>query len=354
MSFKQKLHDFFTFPLRTSLSPYALPEPTSNEERNRLNTQHDGLKLGLKLATGTALYTGADVVERALRPERGKRKAILDVGTGSGIWAIEMAQRFPHADVVGMDLTPPKPESLGSVPPNCRFIRHNANDDMGEFTEMFDVVHMRMIIYGTKDYEKLLRNTAQVLKPGGVLLLMGPNLQFMSDKLIPLPKVEEGQPGWTATQHIPHTFEQFMLANGGQIDAIWHWGRWLNESPYWANVREYDLDLPIGPWKTTSEDWREVGRLMQADAKEGMRCFVEAFPAGTPLREKGERWVQVSAQLSVDLRTRAQRIFDQIAVKEINGTRQRVLVRWHYSWAVRTTAQWNPDPAPEPSPSAAS
>jgi methylase of polypeptide subunit release factors len=29
---------------------------------------------------------------------------ILDVGTGTGIWAVDMADRYPSADVLGIDL----------------------------------------------------------------------------------------------------------------------------------------------------------------------------------------------------------------------------------------------------------
>jgi cyclopropane fatty-acyl-phospholipid synthase-like methyltransferase len=38
-----------------------------------------------------------------------KTQRILDIGTGTGIWAIEMADQFPQAEVIGTDLSPIQP-----------------------------------------------------------------------------------------------------------------------------------------------------------------------------------------------------------------------------------------------------
>lgn len=70
----------------------------------------------LQLAIG-GLYPAPDLVEAALAPRPNERTAILDLGsysacgarrstqlyagTGSGAWCIQMAEAFPHADVVG-------------------------------------------------------------------------------------------------------------------------------------------------------------------------------------------------------------------------------------------------------------
>lgn len=43
---------------------------------------------------------------------------ILDIGTGTGIWAIEMGDQFPEAQIIGTDLSPMQPNF---VPPNVRF-----------------------------------------------------------------------------------------------------------------------------------------------------------------------------------------------------------------------------------------
>ena len=43
---------------------------------------------------------------------------VLDLGTGTGIWCIDMADKYPSAQIIGTDLSPVQPSW---VPPNCNF-----------------------------------------------------------------------------------------------------------------------------------------------------------------------------------------------------------------------------------------
>jgi methylase of polypeptide subunit release factors len=42
------------------------------------------------------------------KPDKSVQR-ILDVGTGTGIWAVEMAQLYPSAVVTGTDISPIQP-----------------------------------------------------------------------------------------------------------------------------------------------------------------------------------------------------------------------------------------------------
>ena len=51
-------------------------------------------------------------------PFDAKSAKILDVGTGTGIWAIEMADDYPEAEIIGTDLSATQPSWYSTCPYN--------------------------------------------------------------------------------------------------------------------------------------------------------------------------------------------------------------------------------------------
>jgi SAM-dependent methyltransferase len=78
--------------------------PTDEREQDRLDLHHE-IMLGL---LDRKLHTAP-----VDSPQR-----VLDIGTGTGIWAIDAAELYPGAEVIGTDISPIQP---AWVPPNCKF-----------------------------------------------------------------------------------------------------------------------------------------------------------------------------------------------------------------------------------------
>ncbi|KAL2055311.1 hypothetical protein ABVK25_004649 [Lepraria finkii] len=137
--------------------------PNDEKESDRLDIMHKLIEVTLH----GKLY---------LAPLPSDPQRILDIGTGTGIWAMEMGDKFPKAEILGNDLSPIQPRW---VPPNVRF----EIDDVEEqwtYHQKFDFIHSRIIGYGIKDWPKLLRQCFENTKPGGMVECIENDLKVTS------------------------------------------------------------------------------------------------------------------------------------------------------------------------------
>ncbi|KAH0612953.1 uncharacterized protein H6S33_009333 [Morchella sextelata] len=89
---------------------------------------------------------------------------ILDLGTGTGIWAIDMGEQYPSAEVIGTDLSPIQPSW---VPPNVSFQIDDIESEWEWPEGTFDMVHIRYLNGGISDWAALFAEAYKSLKPGG-------------------------------------------------------------------------------------------------------------------------------------------------------------------------------------------
>lgn len=143
------------------------PLPNDEREQDRLDLVH---YLWKELVNG-------DLYRAPISPSNTHR--ILDFGTGTGNWAFEMAEAFPHAEIVGTDLSPIQPVWC---PPNCRFF---IDDVESEWTylphEAFDYIHGRVMAGSISDWDRLLSQIYDHLKPGGWVELQEYECSVWSD-----------------------------------------------------------------------------------------------------------------------------------------------------------------------------
>ncbi|KAG6167003.1 hypothetical protein E4U51_003201 [Claviceps purpurea] len=180
--------------------------------------------------------------------EKDKIHRVLDVGTGSGIWAIEFADRFPNASVIGTDLSPCQPQW---VPPNVLFEIDDAALEWTWNNNHFDFIHIRYILGGIEDWTALLKEAYRCCAPGGWVESAELDVEFRSDD------------GSTDLEPV--------LASAG--DLFREGGKILNRPFFLQEIQQKAFDdagfiekrvvkykVPVGPWAKDPK-LAEVGRF---------------------------------------------------------------------------------------------
>ncbi len=138
-------------------APYVLP--ADDQEINRLDFQHYMLRHTLRGNYAAPINNP---------------RSILDVGCGTGRWAVEMASLYPHANVFGVDITPPENAPGMAIPENCAFTPGNILEGLKFPDGSFDFVHMRLLLFAIPEarWPDVVRELARVTRPGGWIELV--------------------------------------------------------------------------------------------------------------------------------------------------------------------------------------
>ncbi|TDZ13885.1 Secondary metabolism regulator LAE1 [Colletotrichum orbiculare MAFF 240422] len=78
---------------------------------------------------------------------------ILYVGTGTGIWAIDMGDEHPESEITGVDLSLIQHPF---VPPNVHFLVDDVEAEWTWSDDTFDYIHFRHMALALKDWDRLL------------------------------------------------------------------------------------------------------------------------------------------------------------------------------------------------------
>lgn len=146
-----------------------------------------------------------------------KPKRILDMGCGLGHNVLPIAQAFPEAEVVAVDVGAPmlryglaRAKSLGVE--NVTFVQANV-ESLPQFADgSFDWVQTTMFLHETSysSMQRIFKETHRLLAPGGIVM-----------------HVE--QPQYSPEMPL---FEQAMR----------DWDAFYNAEPFWTKMHEADLD----------------------------------------------------------------------------------------------------------------
>jgi ubiquinone/menaquinone biosynthesis C-methylase UbiE len=192
---------------------------------------------------------------------------ILDIGTGSGIWPIEMgtssrpqlpsflshisnfpvAAFFPNAEITGTDLSPVQPTE---VPPNVHFLIDDATEEEWLWdADQFDFIHIGHMTGSLPSFKRILRQAFKHLKPGASLECQELDPKPQCDDNTMPPENPDG--GFSA--FALHDWVDLNVRSGRDADPqrqfrIAHRiDRWMKEIGF-VGVEQRVFKIPLNTW----------------------------------------------------------------------------------------------------------
>ncbi|KAH8799755.1 S-adenosyl-L-methionine-dependent methyltransferase [Xylogone sp. PMI_703] len=197
--------------------------PNDEPENQRLDLQHHLFLLTLH----GKLFTCA--------PANTKFNQVLDVGCGTGIWAIDFADEHPEANVIGVDLSPIQPYF---IPPNCTFFVDDIEDEW-TWSTPFDLIHARMMTGGIVDWEKFIKQSFEHLSPGGRIEL--------SDIVFPVLCIDDSMPEDSALRKWSGYMLEASKKLNRPLDSAKDGKRLLRERGF-TEIKEERFIWPMNRW----------------------------------------------------------------------------------------------------------
>ncbi|KAI9852159.1 MAG: hypothetical protein M1838_001622 [Thelocarpon superellum] len=217
--------------------------PNDESEQDRLDLFHHIFRMMLKGALFRA-------------PIMSNPQRVLDFGTGTGIWAIDFADEYPSAQVLGTDLSPIQPSW---VPPNCKF---EVDDVESPWTDgTYDFIHSRSMGGSISDYPRLYKQAYDHLEPGGWIEVQEFEAWVRSDTEGMMEKAKS----ISEWQNIIH---ETTVKIGKPLKVASEQKQHLIDAGF-EDVREDVYKLPIGGWPKDPR-LKEMGRYEQVQMIEAV------------------------------------------------------------------------------------
>jgi len=194
-----------------------------------------------------------------------KPKRILDIGTGTGIWPVEMAELFPSASIIGTDLSPVQPTT---IPANVHFLIDDASEPDWLYPPAhFSYIHTRVLLGCFEDFRAIIARSFTYLEPGG---------HMESQEPYPTPYCDDGtmRPDsqlleWT------RQLDDAAMTSARPIRIANKLKRWYEEAGF-VDVQERLYKLPLNPWPEDKR-MKEIGRWSEVNMLDGVQGFSLAW-----------------------------------------------------------------------------
>ncbi|KAI9689841.1 MAG: Secondary metabolism regulator lae1 [Bathelium mastoideum] len=190
---------------------------------------------------------------------------ILDLGCGTGIWAIDMADKFQNAEVVGLDLVNIQPNNANiRIPPNLRFrINFDYEGHWALGQDSWDLIHVRMACGSVLSWPDLYQKIFQHLRPGdGHLEQVEIDLE---------PRCDDGT---LIDGPLKHWYDYLKdaTARASRPIAYQHNTRQMLQAAGFIDINETVIRAPYNSWPADPHQ-KDIGRWYNLGLTEGLEAL---------------------------------------------------------------------------------
>ncbi|QKX54523.1 uncharacterized protein TRUGW13939_01610 [Talaromyces rugulosus] len=185
---------------------------------------------------------------------------ILDLGTGTGIWAIDVADTYPSARVIGNDLSPIQPRF---VAPNAEFVIEDFEEEWLYSKNKFDFIHGRTLSGAVKDWPELFKKAHRHIKPGGWFEVQEAPIWCWSD--------DDSLKHDSPLLQFLAILEQASSIDGRSLNVCEQLKPWMIEAGF-EDVHVKVHKIPWGPWAKDPR-LKEIGRYQYVNAIQSVDSY---------------------------------------------------------------------------------
>ncbi|OHF01443.1 methyltransferase domain-containing protein [Colletotrichum orchidophilum] len=188
-----------------------------------------------------------------LSPIGSNPQKIMDVGTGTGLWAVDIADKFPSAHVIGVDISPIQ---NCYAPQNVDWRIDDIEETWSPLYANLDFIHMRSVCVTLRQPVKVIHSAYQNLRPGGWIEFQDAGVRIGCDDNT-LPK------DYAPAKFMDRFISTFKTHYGWDLEFPDILPDILREAGF-VNIHYRFFKLPIGPWAKDRQQ-REIGLFLSKD-----------------------------------------------------------------------------------------
>lgn len=232
MSLRDSIYEYIEENGRTyhAYKAGAYHLPNDEAEQERLDLQHHLFRVTMDGSLYAAPVTNP--------------RHVLDIATGTGIWAISVAHEHPGASVIGTDLSPIQP---ARVPPNCQFFIQDCEEEW-VFSQPFDLIHGRALLSCFSQPRNVIASIFANLTPSGYFELQDICLPCQS-------------PDGTLKETKLQKWQTLMLTGlrnlGKDFEKVREYGDYMRDAGF-VDIVEKKYPWAIGPWIVGEKQKRQA------------------------------------------------------------------------------------------------